>query len=231
MAPFTLAASPEYRWQRPLPVFDRVVFVDWHGVLSKRQLWANFDIHPEDQQAFERNLNNLFGSHLVDEWMRGKWTVEQVAARLLLDTDKSRLSVQRVVDHAMSQMIEVKMRERLQRLLRRLRETHAVVLATDNMDVFDRAATRRNDIRRTFDDYLNSYYVGALKDESPARFFGDWLDAYGLGFEDATLIDDRTANGRGFEEHGGRFIHFNGSNDCWTQIERLAERGNASNFT
>lgn len=231
MPTFPLAASPEYRWQRPLPVFERVVFVDWHGVLSNRRLWANFDISPEDKQPFERNLNDLFSSHLIDEWMRGRCTAEQIAAHLLLDIDDSRLSVQRVVDHAISQMIAVKMRERLRKLLWRLRKTHAVVLATDNMDVFDRAATRRNDIRRTFDDYLNSCYVGALKDESPTRFFGDWLDAYGLGFADATLIDDRQTNGRGFVHHGGRFIHFNGSKDCWSQIESLAEGGNGRHLS
>lgn len=231
MPPFTLAASPEYRWQRPLPVFERVVFVDWHGVLSERRLWANLDVHPEDRQTFERNMNRLFGSHLVDEWMRGKCTAEQVAALLLLDTDSSRLSVEEVVHHAFTQMSEVKMKKRLRPLLKRLRETHAVVLATDNMDVFDRAATRRRDIRRHFDDYLNSCYVGALKDESPARFFGEWLDAYGLGFEDAILIDDRQTNGRRFEEHGGRFIFFNGSGDCWSEIESLVERGNESHLS
>jgi FMN phosphatase YigB (HAD superfamily) len=114
------------------------------------------------------------------------------------------------------------MNEELAVMLREFRGRVALVIATDNMDVFytqwwaahkNGHEPRKQVLKGTaslnaFDDVLCSARLGVLKSDSAESFFGPWLSAHNLSFADALLIDDSAANCRLFRAAGGRAFKF-----------------------
>jgi hypothetical protein len=94
-----------------------------------------------------------------------------------------------------------------------------LVLATDNTGDFETAfrwaneRSRNNPSTRTlrglapiFDDIICSSATRVFKAEDPELFFGPWLAANGLRFDNALLIDDRPDNCEAFERCGGAAV-------------------------
>jgi FMN phosphatase YigB (HAD superfamily) len=123
-------------------------------------------------------------------------------------------------------------------VLRVIRAEAMVVIATDNMDCFARAfehARRRRhrlkQERETLadwavicDDIICSSEAGALKSEDPGIFFGPWLDAHGVDFADAMLIDDRADNCAAFTSQGGTAIQWKMGTDDVSQVTDRLKR-------
>lgn len=211
-------------WPGPLPLWDSVIFVDWHGVLSDRLFWSSIDSHPSlNSTSFRDRLRELFASDVPDSWMRGELDTESVLKGHLL-----RGSDERLVDILHEKVIDecrgFAMRRRLVKLLLQARRHSMVVLATDNMDCFTEAIDSRKDVRRVFDDYISSNDVGALKAE-PERFFSPWLQTFGVTADRAILIDDNEENCNAFRSLGGAALFFDGSKQCWQQIEAITIYG------
>lgn len=209
--------------QAMLPLYDRVIFVDWHNVLSTETFWSSILGRPRHpmRRSLEAALTRVFRhpGDVADEWMRGYRSSDDVIATLSLTLGR------RYNDD----YLERRLRQDCRRLeprgaaattLRRFAESAFVVLATDNMDCFSRAVQpplsvsgRRLALEGSFwDDVLCSSDLGVLKAEDPIRFFGGWLRVHGLGFENALLIDDRSDNCAVFERSGGSTV-------CW-HLER-----------
>lgn len=210
-------------WNRVLPVLPRVIFVDWHGVLSEARFWTSIRDHPVINTSidFDRALDTIFTTDVVDEWMRGHLSTRDVVARFLVGEDNP-LLVAFLEQQVIRECAQSSTRRRLVQTLKTLKGTHHLVLATDNMDCFSAALPRRGDLRSVFDDYLTSTDVGVLKAEDPRRFFGPWLDDHQVHIQDALLVDDRPKNCDRFCELGGQAIVFDGSRPMWARLEALA---------
>jgi FMN phosphatase YigB (HAD superfamily) len=203
-----------------IPLSGRVVFVDWHGVLSTDPFWMSIResvTHPLRGQL-GASLGQVFSAdtNMAKDWMTGLLTSDQV-----IDVMNVRLDRRFGADF-LARRLDVDCRRMrvnvdLFEALRQLRSTAMIVLATDNMDCFVRAFVRvRRRGRRpgpnaqtladwaiVFDDIVCSSQVGALKAEDPVAFFGGFLARHGLTFQDAALVDDRADNCRAFAEQGG----------------------------
>lgn len=226
---------------RQLPLGGRVVFVDWHGVLSRDPFWISIresTTHPLRSQL-EAGLAGIFTkeSATANEWMKGLLSSDQVIAAMDIQLDH------RFRDDFLARRLDVdcarmKVNVELFALLRKIKTHASVVLATDNMDCFARtfdqvrARTRRPkpesetlaDWAIICDDIICSSDVGALKAEDPVGFFGAWLTANGLQFSDAALIDDRADNCAAFARRGGTPIHYKmTTNDVTEVVESLNE--------
>jgi FMN phosphatase YigB (HAD superfamily) len=210
-------------WNRVLTVYPQVVFVDWHGVLSDSRFWRSVQDHPAvtAQVDFDSALANLFSSSAVDEWMRGRLTTHQVVGQFLVTDGDPRL-VEFLAQQVVRECAESTTRRRLVQVLKSLRETHHLVLATDNMDCFSAALPGRRDLMSVFDDYLTSAEVGVLKAENPGRFFLPWLEEHNIPVEAAVLVDDRRKNCDRFMQLGGQAIVFDRSPAMWSQLAALA---------
>lgn len=208
-----------------LPLSRRVIFVDWHGVLSRDPFWTSIresSTHPLRGQL-EARLAGIFAkeSTTANEWMKGLLSSEQVITAMRIHMDR------RFRDDFLARRLDVdcarmKVNVDLFEVLRKLKAHASVVLATDNMDcfvrTFDHARTRGRrpkpesetltDWATICDDIICSSDVGALKAEDPATFFGTWLTAHGLHFRDAALIDDRADNCAAFASQGGTPIQY-----------------------
>ncbi len=210
--------------QLRLCLLRRVVFVDWHGVLSRDLFWSSIlgsDHHPLRTQL-EGGLGKVFsGASTADAWMKGLVSSRQVVSNMGISLDgrfREDYLVRRLNDDCVRMRVNVELLE----FLRSLRSTAAVVLATDNMDcfatAFEQARRRRRrsslDTRTLAgwadfcDDIICSSDVGRLKAEDPPGFFGGWLAENGLWFDDALLIDDKVDNCEAFRGAGGHSVQW-----------------------
>jgi hypothetical protein len=224
-----------------MPLSRRVIFSDWHGVLSRDPFWTSIRqsaTHPLHAQL-EAGMAGVFdpAHETANEWMKGLLSSDQVIAEMGIQLRgrfrKDFLARRLDLDCARMQ-VNVELFE----LLRVLRAEAMVVIATDNMDCFARAFEHARGRRRRpksnretladwaviCDDIICSSQAGALKSEDPQAFFGPWLNAHWRGFSDALLIDDRADNCAAFSVAGGATIQWKmGANDVAEVINRLKE--------
>jgi len=207
------------------PLFRRVVFVDWHGVMSRDPFWSSIRNSPRHplRSRLEAVITHALSDHEQSaRWMLGQLSTKDIVSDIDQDTPQRYLP-----DFLMRRVARDCARMRVDTgivaALTELRASATVVLATDNMDCFaqvfrDYAAP---DVRRPrasqptlanqvtlFDDLLCSSEIGAMKASDPVGFFGSWLRDAGLGFADAILIDDRGDNCEAFRRCGGRAVQW-----------------------
>lgn len=211
--------------QPVLPLWDKVIFVDWHGVLSRDPFWMsilNSPRHPLHRQLTE-SVEYLFGQNetLVRDWMRGDVKANDVIESMGIVLDKRYNS-----DYLSRRLVEdcrlMQTNGRLFQILQGAQNNGAlIVLATDNMDCFYEFIRRVQSNRhkpvsnsenetqpitetvRLLYDILCSSERGILKNEDPLRFYGDWLSNHSLEFRNALLLDDLEKNCTAFRSVGG----------------------------
>jgi hypothetical protein len=207
--------------QGRLPLF-RVVFVDWHGVLSHDPFWASvLDARTGGLRlALRRRLEEVFSSELANTWMRGEASVDHVVGPLseaLGGRRRGDFLRRRLREDCLSMQVDME----LASCLRGLAPQPLLVLATDNTHDFESAFRWANERARDnpragtlrglapiFEDIICSSRTRVFKAEDPELFFGPWLAANGLRFNDALLIDDRPDNCDAFERCGGTAVRW-----------------------
>lgn len=218
-----------------LLLWKHVIFVDWHGVLSKDPFWTSIrnTTHPLRPQL-ETKIDEMFSSASANEWMMGKLSSLDVIANMKIWLNRRDFLVRRLHSDCARMRVNVELFE----VLRGFKYRAIVVLATDNMDCFSRTFDRvRSRGRRptpesetladwavVCDDIICSSDIGALKAEDPVGFFGPWLSECGLSFSDALLIDDRADNCDAFRGQGGSAVQWKmGKNDI-SEVRQSVDR-------
>ncbi|QDT45752.1 hypothetical protein Pan241w_58800 [Gimesia alba] len=214
--------------QQSLPAGIKVIFVDWHGVLTGDPFWVSIlqnPWHPLHQQLTNA-AETLFTQKkdMVRDWMRGNLTANQIVATL-----KVTPSLEFPPDYLIRKLVEdcqlMQINGPLNQFLQEARKAGImIVLATDNMDCFHEAIQRARQqtpistqqklcettsfvtAAQLFDDILCSSEQRVLKRENPQRFFSDWLNRHSFDFSDALLLDDLEINCNAFRSSGGTAI-------------------------
>ena len=223
---------------KQVPLSGRVIFSDWHGVLSRDPFWVSIRgsaSHPLHGQL-EAGMAGVFASErdIANEWMKGLLSSDQVIAEMSIQLDR------RFKEDFLARRLDIdcarmKVNAGLFEVLRAMRAEAMVVVATDNMDCFARAFEQSQRRRRRSrggetltdwaiicDDIICSSQTQALKSEDPRAFFGPWLALHGMGFADAVLIDDRADNCAAFTGQGGAAIRWKmGTHDISDAVSQL----------
>jgi FMN phosphatase YigB (HAD superfamily) len=228
---------------KQVPLCGRVIFSDWHGVLSRDPFWTSIRgslTHPLHHRL-EAGMAGIFASGTANEWMKGLLSSAQVIAGMGIQLDR------RFRDDFLARRLDLdcarmRVNAELFEVLRVLRAEAMVVIATDNMDCFARSFERARNRRRhrpapreiladwavICDDIICSSDMATLKSDNPHAFFGPWLTAHGLTFADAALIDDRADNCAAFSSCGGTAIHWkmgtHHTSDATTQLNQWLQR-------
>jgi FMN phosphatase YigB (HAD superfamily) len=201
----TLARKP---YNVLLPLYPRVIFVDWYGVLSKDVFWSsilNNKKHPCHQQLKDAYEDLFTQDQALISWMKGDLTSKDIVQNL-----KVRLGQKYKADFLLRKLEadcrRMSINKRLVSALQTVRTDSFVVIATDNMDCFYSQVDCHPELRHGFDSVLCSSMLGVLKSESATKFFGPWLSQHHLSFSQALLLDDSEVNCRNFENAGGRSV-------------------------
>ena len=204
-----------------LPLWQRVLFVDFNGVLNHDPFWSSILTAKAHEmrvpvQSFVRRV--FSDEAFVRDWMRGVHSAEDAIRRFdapNLPKAKDGFMLERLTQDCAAMRLDGE----IVQVLLKIRQHSLVVLATDNMDCFVNAIDENREIRDNFDDVLCSCEVGALKEE-PKLFFAPWLKRHQLSFRDAILVDDSAQNCHAFKEAGGSALHFTQRDSALVSLAR-----------
>lgn len=174
----------------------KIIFIDWNRTLSYSLFWEHLNdtAHPNNKHL-EAIVQWLFvnNKEMIDLWMRGTITVEEVIECMSKETLIDPTLIQSELELSCKNMSLCS--TDLEGLIQDLRSKGSIVaIATDNMDTFRKYTVPSLKLNELFDDILISSELGILKDDKdPAnsiKFFDDYLSQKGLGYADAVLLDD-----------------------------------------
>ena len=209
----------EVSGQTYLPIFDTIVFFDWYGTLSTSRFWE--DITEARRHALKgvlgARLRQLFSveKETISLWMLGELTDADVVDKL--DVPLPRHYKQDYLCRALYRGCAASLvHPGMAKLVRELRSRTLIAVATDNMACFLTAPPAVLSAEAPVDTILSSTERRTLKLDDPLRFFAPALQAAGLEFADAVLIDDCPRTCAAFRSSGGRAYHFQG----FTQLLR-----------
>ncbi len=174
----------------------KVIFVDWHKTLSYDDFWEHLKSPDHPRHKYFKPLNEcLFADsyQLTSSWMCGQATMEAVMEKV---SRKTSIPLEIVMQELIFSLENTKFcLPNIKELVQSVQATgKKVVVATDNMDTFNRYTAPALKMDKIFDGVINSYDVGCLKDDpDPADkilFFEDYLDKNNFTYSDAVLLDN-----------------------------------------
>lgn len=207
----------------------KVVFIDWNKTLSYDLFWGHLqDVsHPNhahlasiERWLFVENRNK------INPWMRGEISVDDIISQMSQDTgidDGLIMNELRRSCEIMTYSLEG-----LEELVLSIKNKGIkVVIATDNMDTFSRFTVPALKLDAIFDGILNSYELGYLKDDEQPMdaipFFDAYLEANGLSYENALLLDDSPDKTNKYSRLGFERIIIGSPDVLRVSLERLAD--------
>lgn len=207
------------------------LFVDWHLTLSTSVFWGQFSDPQHPQHAlFALMQSRLFvpsgESRWLLPWMRGALTCEEVLADVCRGTDVDLPFALRALQESCSQMRLVS--EAIPHAVAALRARGLrVVIATDNMDTFQRWTVPSLGLGALFDDILCSFDLRALKEDvdqdGRSRFFADYLQRQRIGWGESLLLDDGDeAFGAVIRRFGIEYSHIEPGKGLMPALQALA---------
>lgn len=173
----------------------KAIFIDWNKTLSNSLFWEHLQDtnHPNNKhlEAIEKSMfqNNR---HLINSWMRGEHTFEDVTKILSEDSGVNQEIILNELAESCRQMKYVS--EEIPELINKIKDKGIkVVIATDNMDTFERFTIPAMKLEELFDDFLISHSLKLLKgdlQENSIPFFDEYLNKHNLTYQDTVLLDD-----------------------------------------
>lgn len=155
---------------KQVPLDGKIIFVDWHGVLSRDPFWTSIlhsSTHPLRPQLQERLGDIMSRKSTAHDWMKGIISSQDIISEMGIWLDRrfrqDFLARRLDIDCAKMQ-VNVELFE----VLRSLRARTLVVLATDNMDCFARTVGHVRSRTR-------SSRVLSKKFTVPAETLADWI--------------------------------------------------------
>jgi FMN phosphatase YigB (HAD superfamily) len=193
-----------------------LVLVDWYRTLSLKPFW-----HQCDSVTLSALQDSLFSnSALVNDWMRGQLSSEEICERFKSITSKEADllgSLKRSCENLLpdSDVIEA---------LKKLSERVTVTLVTDNMDCFARWTVPHLAKLGIFKNFVVSSDVGRLKNDESGKTFLEACARHQAPVNETHLIDDSAKTREVFQVLGGRPIATDSPNDTTVAIRALLEK-------
>jgi beta-phosphoglucomutase-like phosphatase (HAD superfamily) len=180
-----------------------VLFIDFNGVISYQPFWVSMSrsdhpLHPH----YEAIEQYLFRSRngIVDDWMRGFYTSEQIHDMLEQRLGIPRAEVFKIfVEDCVTLDVSPRIVERVATLDRFHR-----VLRTDNMDTLHRwTLPAHPEVERSFDQIHCSFELRELKNDNGGQYFVQTAARVGVSIRQCIMVDDSRSTCQLFESLGG----------------------------
>ena len=192
-----------------------ILFVDFDGTLCFDRYWRSL---PPDQFKTAQEL--VFGDDkaLVDGWMRGKNTAEEVN-RLI--AEKINMPFEELWGLFVRDCETMHISEKVLERLDALRDRYIVILITGNMDSFTRFTIPALKLDRYFDHINNSFFDGRFKTDRKGEIFTEYAEGIGVSLNDCVLIDDSAKTCEAFNALGGTAYLITPEQDIMHYLEIL----------
>lgn len=174
-----------------------ILFVDFDGTICHDRFWRslNAGLYEKIQQFLFRE-----NKEMVNDWMRGKHTSEDVNAVI---ADHIGVSFEELWTLFRKDCETMSIPTSILEKLKSLRDRFHVVLMTDNMDCFDRFTIPALDLQSYFDAIHNSCNTGKFKNDNQGEVFIEYAKQYSVPLRDAILIDNSPSACAVFSNLGG----------------------------
>lgn len=178
----------------------------WHSILSKRSHRLHSSLKTYSEVLFQTKKN------LIKNWMRGELNSQEILQEIGMQLPKP------YKDDYLRRRLYQDCRKAgfdsdLLEFLQDFRSRYFLVLATDNMDCFFESLDHMDGLLKGFDFVLCSSELGVLKSDGVREFFGPWLEAHRLTFNQAMLIDDSEDTCLAFSRAGGASVLYKSMDD------------------
>ncbi len=183
----------------------KVIFIDWYKTLSSSVFWQHLeDIKPNIYKKVVSAYLETHGS-LINPWMRGEFTAEQICKKI---ADSAQEDYELVLDSLKQSAQDMKFDDpSILKLISQVRHTGIkIVIATDNMDTFNRWTVPSLQLNKHFDGILNSWKLKTLKGDSCSRFFGQYISNNHLSPDECVIIDDSEDKNNTIARYGIKYI-------------------------
>lgn len=188
----------------------KVIFLDFDGTICVSRFWGHW-AKDDARSGVNRLIQELFFQTKADtlkQWMRGEHTAEDIVRIISTDIDFSADELLIGLKESCEQM--KLLNPKILPLVKLLRLNGIkVVIATDNMDTFQRWTVPALNLDKHFDDILDSYSLNALKNDKDSKgrskFFGEYFERKQLDPNETVLIDDGVHNSA-IRDFGMQFI-------------------------
>lgn len=162
-----------------------ILFVDFDGTICMERYWRSL---PPDEHRQVQELLFAHDRSMVNDWMRGKYTAEEVNQYTADQTGIEYEYLWKIfIDDCTNMHVELSTLERLSAL----REQYVVILITGNMDSFSRFTATALQLENYFDIISNSFYEGRHKTDDGGQLFKDYAEKFDLdSLTECILLDD-----------------------------------------
>jgi len=206
---------------------NKVVFLDWNGTLSNSFFWEHMRTSEDSEVLMLYNLwdNALFNKpkEYVQDWMRGKFSTEDVLRKIAHETNTGYEKVFREFIKGCESMEYVS--DDIPCTIETLkRNGYYVVIATNNMDCFTRWTVPFMKLDKLFDDVLNSYYLKGLKHDTEngiSVFFKKFFEKYDIAPKECIFFDDSTDKEGYIASLGIEYVQIENSEDLMKRLKSL----------
>lgn len=174
------------------------VFIDWHGTLSNSGFWERWRDDPKQAEKYAKIQHALFqtatGKDTLKYWMTGFRDYEDTMADLSKWTKIDYEELEDELRHSAENMQFID--RGVLATIQQLRDIGKhVIVATDNMDTFNKWTVPAMNLYEYFDEVLTSYDRGQLKVASSrvkgySMFFNGYMNKMGFEPKNTVLIDD-----------------------------------------
>jgi len=174
-----------------------IIFCDFDGVLCFDLCWRSLpsNEHEKVQELLFRNDTTL-----VNEWMRGKYSAEEINK---IVAEKTGIAFEKLWNIFVEDCKTMQVSKELLETLHNLRDRYIVILTTGNMDSFSRFTHPALKLENYFDYVSNSFYEGIHKTDNNGEIFIKYAKQYNVPIKNCFVFDDSKKVCKIFTELGG----------------------------
>lgn len=204
------------------------VFIDWYRTLSTSQFWLHLEDPTHQYHSLLEPLRHtLFREQnwVFEDWLIGSLRSEQVMEILAQHT---KIPYELIWHEFVSGFTHHKLvSEEIFDLIAELKAHNIwVVIATDNMDCFDRWCVPALALDSHFDDILNSFHIGHLKKDvadGRALFFDNYMKRHNIAPGESIIFDDSPNLGRATSVVGIEYCQIDPGIGLVPELHRFCE--------
>ena len=190
----------------------KTLFVDFDGTICHDRFWRSLN---DTEYAKIQKILFTQNNEMVSDWMKGKYTAEEINKFVAIETGIDYAQVWSVFqDDCKTMRIDSQIFE----LLESLRDYYHLVLVTGNMDCFDRFTAPTLHLEKYFDEIVNSFNEQQLKTEEGGETFLKYLKG---PIQKSYLIEDSVNSCRVFSKLGGTALQVNPTTSAVFHLQHL----------